>query len=186
MVSELTGAAVVPGPRIHSVFDTADKLQAACDDLLGAPRDADKKDLKVARLSGIRELYLMLTGDYDLHGGFDAERVQFATTADFTGLVKNALNKIVVNTWSELGKAGYDWWSRIARVEHFNSLNTITGTLVGTVGTLPTVAEGAEYHRAGCRRFPGNGRLHQVWWLYPPHLGAHRSRYLPQTGGLSP
>ena len=34
---------------------------------------------------------------------------------------------------------------RISRVEHFGSLQSITGTLVGTVGTLPTVAEGAEY-----------------------------------------
>ena len=145
MVSELTGGAVVQGPRIHSMFDSADKLQAAADDLLGAPRDDAAKDFKVAKLSGIRELYLMLTGDYDLHGGFDAERVQLATTADFTGLVKNALNKIVVNTWDQLGVAGYDWWNRISRVEHFNSLQSITGTLVGTVGTLPTVAEGAEY-----------------------------------------
>ena len=145
MVSELTGGSVVQGPRVHSVFDSADKLQAAADDLLGAPREDTSKDLKVAKLSGIRELYLMLTGDYDLHGGFDSERVQFATTADFTGLVKNALNKIVVNTWEQLGLAGYDWWNRISRVEHFNSLQSITGTLVGTVGTLPTVAEGAEY-----------------------------------------
>ena len=145
MVSELTGSAVVQGPRIHSVFDTVDKLQAAADDLLGAPRDKAAEGLKVAKLSGIRELYLMLTGDYDLHGGFDSQRVQFALTTDFTGLVKNALNKIVVNTWDQLGKAGYDWWSRISRVEHFNSLQSITGTLVGTVGTLPTVSEGAEY-----------------------------------------
>jgi len=145
MVSQLTGADTVAGPRVHSVFDTADKLQAACDDLLGAPRDENSKGLKVAKLSGIRELYLMLTGDYDMHGGFDAERVQFANTSDFTGLVKNALNKIVVNTWDQLGAAGYDWWNRIARVEHFNSLNTITGTLVGTVGSLPSVSEGAEY-----------------------------------------
>ena len=145
MVSELTGGAVVQGPRIHSLFDTSDKLQAAVDDLLGAPREEAAKDFKVAKLSGIRELYLMLTGDYDLHGGFDAERVQFATTTDFTGLVKNALNKIVTNTWDQLGKAGYDWWNRIARVEHFNSLQSITGTLVGTVGTLPAVGEGAEY-----------------------------------------
>ena len=145
MVSELTAGSVVQGPRIHSVFDSADKLQAAADDLLGAPRDKSSKDLKVAKLSGIRELYLMLTGDYDLHGGFDSERVQFALTTDFTGLVKNALNKIVVNTWDQLGKAGYDWWSRISRIEHFNSLQSITGTLVGTVGTLPTVDEGAEY-----------------------------------------
>ena len=56
MVSQLTGGAAVSGPRIHSVFDTADKLQAAADDLLGAPREAVAKDLKVAKLSGIREL----------------------------------------------------------------------------------------------------------------------------------
>jgi hypothetical protein len=145
MISELTGASAVAGPRIHSVFDSRDKLQAATDDLLGAPRDEALKSLKAEKLSGVRELYLMLTGDYDLHGGFNTDRAQFATTADFTGLVKNALNKIVVNTWEQLGKAGYDWWTRISRVEHFGSLQSITGTLVGTVGTLPTVAEGAEY-----------------------------------------
>jgi hypothetical protein len=145
LISELTGASIVSGPKIHGVFDSADKLQAATDDLLGAPRDEGAEDFKAAKLTGIRELYLMLTGDYDLHGGFNSERVQFAITTDFTGLVKNALNKIVVNTWDQLGKAGYDWWDRISRVEHFNTLQSITGTLVGTVGTLPTVAEGAEY-----------------------------------------
>ncbi len=145
MLSELTGASTVQGPRIHSVFDSRDKLQAAADDLLGAPRDKELEKLAVAKLSGIRELYLMLTGDYDLHGGYDAQRAQFATTADFTGLVKNALNKIVVNTWDQLGKAGYDWWSRVVRTEHFNSLQSITGTLVGTVGSLPAVSEGGEY-----------------------------------------
>jgi hypothetical protein len=145
LISEITAGASVQGARIHSVFDTRDQLQAACDDLLGAPREKETAALKVAKLSGIRELYLMLTGDYDLHGGYNTERIQLATTADFTGLVKNALNKVVVNTWGELGKAGYDWWTKISRVEHFNNLNTITGTLVGTVGTLPAVAEGAEY-----------------------------------------
>ena len=145
LVSELTGAAAVSGPKIHSVFDSRDKLQAATDDLLGAPREAGAEKIEAARLSGIRELYLMLTGDYDLHGSYNPDRVQLATTADFTGLVKNALNKIVVNTWEQLGQAGYDWWTKISRMEHFGSLQSITGTLVGTVGTLPTVAEGAEY-----------------------------------------
>lgn len=145
LISDLTAGSAVQGPRISAMFNSGDKLQAAVDDLLGAPRDRETATLKVAPLSGIRELYLMLTGDYDLHGGFNAQRAQFATTADFSGLVKNALNKIVVNTWDALGKAGYDWWTRICRIEHFNNLNTITGTLVGTVGALPTVAEGAEY-----------------------------------------
>jgi hypothetical protein len=101
--------------------------------------------LKTAKLSGIKELYMMLTGDREMHGGFDAERIQLATTLDFTGLVANVLNKLVINQWGMLGRAGYDWWQKIATVEHFNTINQITGTLVGTVGALPVVAEGAVY-----------------------------------------
>ncbi|MBT3202295.1 MAG: hypothetical protein HN350_20540 [Phycisphaerales bacterium] len=146
MVSELLSSQSVAGPgRLHSMFNEADKLQAAVDDMLGAPRDEAHAALETARLSGIKELYLMLTGDRDFYGGYYPAHVQLATTADFTGLVKNAMNKIVVNTWDELGRAGYDWWSRIVTVEHFQTLNTVTGTLVGTVGTLPSVSEGGEY-----------------------------------------
>lgn len=146
MLSDLTAQSAVSGPgRISAMYNEGDKLQAAVDDLFGAPREEGSQALKTARLSGIRELYLMLTGDQDLHGGYHPDRVQLATTADFTGLVKNALNKIVVNTWEQLGRAGYDWWKQISVQEHFGTLHDITGTLVGTVGTLPTVAEGAEY-----------------------------------------
>jgi hypothetical protein len=117
----------------------------AVDDLLGAERLSGQEQIKVHQLTGIRELYHMLTGDYEFHGGYHADRVSLATTSDFAGLVKNALNKIVINQWRLLGRAGYDWWQRVTMQEHFTTLNTITGTLVGTVGTLPTVAEGAEY-----------------------------------------
>ncbi len=146
MLSELTANQAVSGPgRITAAFNEKDKLQAAVDDLFNIPRDDSLKAAKVPALSGVRELYLMLTGDHELHGGFHPDRVQLATTADFTGLVKNALNKIVTNTWEMLGRAGYDWWQLITAVEHFSSLHDITGTLVGTVGDLPSIAEGAEY-----------------------------------------
>jgi len=147
LVSELTGPAVVQGPagQVRGVFSSEDQLRAAVADLLDAPRDADVAQMHTARLSGIRELYLMLTGDDELHGGYYPERVRLATTADFAGLIKNALNKIIVNRWSELGRAGYTWWERVAVIEHFNTLQQITGTLVGTVGDLPVVAERGEY-----------------------------------------
>jgi hypothetical protein len=146
-VSALTAAHTVQGPasRIHGQFTAEDRLQAAVDDLFGAPREEKLQQVRPEHLSGIRELYLLLTGDYDLHGGISPERARFATTADFTGLVKNAMNKVVANTWDELGRAGYDWWQSITRVEHFNTLNQITGSLVGTVGSLPSVSEGAAY-----------------------------------------
>ncbi len=146
-IGALTAAQTVQGPsnRIHGMFTAEDRLQAAVDDLFGAPRGEKLQNVQPERLSGIRELYLLMTGDYDLHGGMVPERARFATTTDFSGLVKNAMNKVVTNTWEELGRAGYDWWRKITRVEHFNTLNQITGILVGTVGSLPSVAEGGEY-----------------------------------------
>ena len=145
LVTELTAGTTVHGPAFSGMFTSEDQLQLAVNDLFGIERTDANRDVRVARLSGIRELYMMLTGDTELVGGYHPSRLMLSTTADFTGLVKNAMNKIVVNTWDQLGRAGYTWWDRIAVVEHFNSLNSITGTLVGTVGSLPTVAEGAEY-----------------------------------------
>jgi len=146
MLSALSAAGAIQGPgRITNMVTTNDQIEAAVADLFGVKREARLQNVKPARLSGIRELYLMLTGDYDLHGGYYGERIQLATTSDFTGLVKNALNKIINNQWELLGAAGYDWWKAICRIEHFTSLNDITGMLVGTVGSLPTVSEGAEY-----------------------------------------
>jgi hypothetical protein len=146
LVSDLTGGGVIAGPgRVHGMFSSEDQIQAAVDDLLEAPREKGAESLKAARLSGIKELYMMMTGDRDLYGGFYADRVQLATTATFPGLVKNAMNKIVAHQWELLGASGYDWWERVVSVEHFDTLNQITGVLVGTVGALPAVAEGAEY-----------------------------------------
>ena len=71
------------------MIEPGERLQAAVDDLLTC-RAKTLAGAKVAKLSGIRELYLSLTGDYDLHGGYFPERAQLATTADFSGLVKKA------------------------------------------------------------------------------------------------
>ncbi|HHX08212.1 MAG TPA: hypothetical protein GX730_02090, partial [Chloroflexi bacterium] len=140
LLSDLEGTSVVKGPaRVEGMLEPGERLQAAVDDLLGAPREKSLAGASVAKLSGIRELYLTLTGDYDLHGGYFPERARLATTADFSGLVKNSLNKLVSNTWDELGKAGYDWWKDVTVQEHFNSLHDITGTLIGTVGDLPSI-----------------------------------------------
>jgi hypothetical protein len=145
-ISALTGALSIHGPaRISGMFNTEDQVQLATEDLFGLPREKGKESVKVAKLQGIRELYLMLTGDFDFRGGYDPVRAMLATTTDFSGLVKNALNKIIVGSFENMGRAGYDWWKAIVLVEHFNNLNSITGTLVGTIASLPSVAEQAEY-----------------------------------------
>ncbi len=146
LLSELEATHVVKGPaRIEGMIEPGERIQAAVDDLFGAPREQKMSNASVAKLSGIRELYLSLTGDVDLHGGYHPQRARLATSVDFTGLVKNSLNKLVSNTWDELGKAGYDWWKDVTVQEHFHSLHDITGTLIGTVGDLPAIAEGANY-----------------------------------------
>jgi hypothetical protein len=143
-LSELNqGQVQGPARVVSGVFNTEDQLQAAIDDLLGAPRDEDKKNLKVARLSGIREAYLIATGDRDFFGGFFPE---FAlVTANFPKLVKNAINKVLANAWAQYGAAGYNWWEKIVTVDHFDNLQQIDWLITGTIGSLPTVAEREEY-----------------------------------------
>ena len=145
--TQQTAAASIIGPtQITGMFTKEDQLQAAMDDLLAAPRESGSETLKVHKFSGIKEAYLMLTNDFDFVGDIDPRLAKFqGTTATFPNLVANALNKAIVANWNKLGQAGYNWWERIATVESFETLNSITWLRLGTIGSLPTVSEGAEY-----------------------------------------
>ena len=146
LVSDLAGASIIQGPgRVHGMFSSEDQYTAALFDLLGVERPEEVRDVKAAKLSGIRELYTLMTGDYGFIGGYDPERVQFSITADLPNVLKNAMNKLIVQEWQELGRSGYRWWEPIVDRQHFNSLQEITGILVGEVTALPVVAEGAPY-----------------------------------------
>jgi len=147
LVGALTAAGSVqglpPSGQVSGVYDSADQIQAALHDLLGAPRPAGLEGVHAARLSGIRELYSRMTGDPTFSGRVERDRL--ATSADLPELLRNALNRLVLVQWEELGRAGYRWWEPVVQVEHFNSLQEISGVLVGEVSELPTVAEGAPY-----------------------------------------
>jgi len=148
LMSEISANAIVQGPArstVTGMYSTDDQITAAVHDMFQVARPEGLEKIKAARLTGIRELYFMLTGDRQLRGGYHPSEIYLATTADFSGLVANVMNKVVSNQWDELGRAGYDWWQQIVKIEHFESLNDITGVLVGTVGTLPTVGEQEEY-----------------------------------------
>ncbi len=145
-IEDPNAAAIIQGPaRVSAMFSAEDRFTAALYDLLGAQRPADLAQIKTARLSGIRELYTRMTGDMAFAGGYDSEQAQFSTTADLPGVLKNAMNRLIVQEWQELGRTGYRWWEAVAAVEHFNSLQQVTGVLVGEVTVLPTVAEGDPY-----------------------------------------
>jgi hypothetical protein len=133
---------VVRGLGRVEMQDGMDRLRMATEHLFGLPVQGDFE-----RLSGIRELYLLLTGDHDFRGGFYPDRVQFANanTSTMAELVRNAMNKVVVAQYEKLGQAGYLWWKKIVHEEDFTSLQQVSWITVGGFGDLPTVNEGAAY-----------------------------------------
>jgi hypothetical protein len=97
----------------------------------------------VAPLTGVRELYTLLSGDYEMTGLFHAERVTLANVncSTMAGLVANALNKRVVNLFQEYPR----WWDKIVYAEDLTNLQEVKWVTLGGVGELPTVAEDAAY-----------------------------------------
>jgi hypothetical protein len=78
-----------------------------------------------------------------LTGRFHPERVYLAavTSATMANICANALNKVVVNAFSQYPK----WWGNTATEVDFSSLHDARWISLGDVGELPTVTEGAAY-----------------------------------------
>ena len=97
----------------------------------------------VAPLSGVREMYHLLSGDYDMHGVFHGDRIQFANVNSSTmaSITANVLNKAVINAFMQYPR----WWQRIVSEQDFTTLQQVKWITLGGVGELPTVAEGAAY-----------------------------------------
>ena len=126
-------------PQVSGMLDGTDRVTEALTALLEgrSPRQG------VRPLSGIREAYLLLSGDYEMTGLFHADRVQLANVSSTTmaNVVANVLNKVVVNEFQTYPK----WWAPIVRTEGFSTLQTVKWITLGGVGELPAVAEGAAY-----------------------------------------
>lgn len=129
------------GPQVSEMQDGLDRLQLACDRLFGLHVPDAQRDLP--RLSGVRELYLLLTGDYELQGRFVPERVSLAnvTTSTMASVVKNALNKVLVRSF----EARPQWWQPIVLEEDLPTLDDVTWITLGGLGDLATVDEGGSY-----------------------------------------
>jgi len=97
----------------------------------------------VQPLSGIRELYNLLSGDYEMTGVFQPQRVYLANVNSSTmaNLVVNVMNKVLAQEFSEYPQ----WWQPFVTQMDFNSLQDIRWITLGGVGELPTVPEGAAY-----------------------------------------
>jgi hypothetical protein len=142
-VSALTAGGIVSGPgRITGMFSTQDQFKLAVEDLFGVEREAAQASIKVNRLRGIQEAYLMATGDQNFMGGFYPE---FSlVTANFPSIVANVMNKMLLKSWEDF-RSVYGWWENIVTIEHFNNLNDVTWVKTGTIASLPAVGERGEY-----------------------------------------
>lgn len=132
-------------PSVRGMLSSLDQVQIAFERLMGLPVPSQYQD--IPRLTGIRELYHLVTGDRDHHGVFRPENALLAnaTTTTMAELVRNVLNKRLMEEWTLLGQAGYTWWQRIVHEEDFSTLQQVSWIMVGGFGDLPTVAEGGAY-----------------------------------------
>jgi hypothetical protein len=168
LISDLSASALIQsGGRISGMAGPEDQITAALHDLMGVQRPAGLEGLHSARLSGIREFYTRMTGDVDFCGGYFGERAQFAVSANLPGVLKNVMNKLILARWEELGRSGYRWWEPVVQVEHFNSLQEITGVLVGEVNVLPAVNEGDPYTELAVSDSSETG----TWGKYGGYVG---------------
>jgi len=97
----------------------------------------------VRPLTGIREAYVLLSGDYDFHGKFIPGNVGLAnvTSSTMAGLVANAMNKVVVRLYQQYPRE----WMQICTEEDFSTLQDVRWITLGGIGELPTVSEGQAY-----------------------------------------
>lgn len=126
------------GTLVHGMRTNLDRLQLAVDAMVAGVRPADARPL-----TGVRELYQLLSGDYAMTGLFQAEHVHLAnvTTSTMAGMVANALNKVVINLWQQYPK----FWEKAVTPRDFTNLNDARWITLGGIGELPTVAEGGVY-----------------------------------------
>ena len=74
-------------------------------------------------LSGLREAYLLLSGDYNMVGMFQPGNVGLAAVDSSTmaGIVANAMNKVIVNEFQKYPR----WWEPFVDVQNFTNMQTV-------------------------------------------------------------
>jgi len=151
--AELLEAGVVKGlgePRpaaragVSGMLDELDRVRLAWERALGLPIPERHRD--IPRLSGIRELYITLTGDHEFRGRLFPERALLAnaTTATMTGLVADGLNKVMLQAYNRREK----WWQSIVVNRDLDRFQDMKMIRVHGFSSLSTVNEGAAYTEA--------------------------------------
>lgn len=139
------GSVSLPGTRLDSggkVSDGFDRLMAAFGRLMGLKPESEA-EADVPRLSGVREWYQAMTGDYQLLGEFQPERMLFAnvTTSVMANVTANILNKVMLGAFNVREK----WWGPITRTRELPTMQDMAMLKLYGFSSLSTVSEGAAY-----------------------------------------
>jgi hypothetical protein len=120
-----------------------DRIELAFENLMGLPQEQGRASHDVARLSGVREMYDLLTGDWERYGTFRGDRVRLAnaTTSSMAEIVRNVLNKVMLRAYEQRPF----WWKAVVREEDLPTMNTARWITVGGFTDLDTVSEGGAY-----------------------------------------
>lgn len=127
--------------HISDVLAPVDRLSLAMERLMGLQPEGCHSD--IPRLSGIREAYDLLTGDWERRGVFRGDRVQMANASSTTmvQVVAGVLNKVLLRQFESRPR----WWAPVAYEEDFSTLNDVRWITVGGFSDLDTVGEGDPY-----------------------------------------
>ena len=94
-------------------------------------------------LAGIREAYILASGDWEMTGRFKPQEIGLANinSSSLPDMMSEWLNQRVVLIWQS-----YDQWYRMfCDIQQFSSLRDPHWIKIGGVGELSTVGEGAAY-----------------------------------------
>jgi hypothetical protein len=127
------------GGAVSGVLDSMDKFRLAFEGLLHGGKPAQG----VRPLSGIREAYMLLTGDFEMTGMFQRQNVGLANinTSTMADLMVEYMNKRIIRMFQEYDR----FWEPLCQIEDFNNLHDIHWIVVGGIGELDVVKEGAAY-----------------------------------------
>ena len=124
---------------VSGVLDSMDKFRLAFEGLLQGGKPAQG----VRPLSGIREAHMLLTGDFEMTGMFQRQNVGLANinTSTMADLMVEYMNKRIIRMFQEYDR----FWEPLCQIEDFNNLHDIHWIVVGGIGELDVVKEGAAY-----------------------------------------
>jgi len=121
--------------------DGLERIRLAAMRLFGLP--VPEEASAIQRLSGIRELYLKLTGDYDFRGVVQPEHAELAnvTTTTMASVTADVLNKVMLQAYNRRER----WWVPIVANRDLERFQEMKMLRVYGFSSLSTVSEGAAY-----------------------------------------